>query len=71
MKRSYIKVEGDGEVLSDALIESTANAVAMIVRELKKGGTITVRGNAYEIEAIWNPPVNRKPKMPEASEQLS
>lgn len=71
MKRRYVKVTGDGEVLSDALIDSTARAVAMVVEGLKAGGTVTVRGNAYEIEAIWNPPLNRKPAMPEVREDAS
>lgn len=68
MKKNYVKISADGNLLGEALIGCAARSIAMLVERLKDGGTLTVRGNAYEIEAIWNPPINRKPDMPTIAE---
>lgn len=68
MDRSYFKITGNGEILSAQLLDSCGDGLAKMVYLLRKGGTLTVRGNAYGFEAIWTPPENKLPPLPSVTD---
>ena len=68
MKRNYVKISGDGQPLEGDLIDGASRAIMLLVQNLKRGGTITMRGNVYQIEAEWRPPSTYRPKRPAIDE---